>query len=118
MASGLCFRFLGGRWIRHLQFRTVGIAEIEAALSGLAQVLRQGLVQVDDRFDLGVQKGWLASEINPPKAGRDQTDVTVGMQLNGLQPSLEAIPLSQQRSDLVALLLVPASHPDVGDWLW
>ena len=59
--SGLRFDLFGRGWRRQLQFRSVRIAEIKAALMGLAQVFRQRLVEVDDCLDLGVQKGWFAT---------------------------------------------------------
>ena len=96
-----------------MQFRAVRIAEIKAAVMGPAQVLWKRLVQMEDRFDLGIQEGRLAAEIDPAQCGGDQTDIAVGIKHDGFQHPREAIPLFQQRSDLTALRAIPAAHHDV-----
>ena len=78
-----------------MQFRTVWIAQIKSAWPGLAQVLRQRVVEVDDRVDLSVQKGWFASEVDPAQSGGNQADVAVRVKHDGSKHSLEAIPLLQ-----------------------
>ena len=113
LVSGFSFGLLGGGWRRQLQFRAVRITEIKAAVMGPAQVLRQRLVQMEDRLDLGIQKGRFATEIDPAQSSGDQTDLTVRMKHDGFKHSLETIPLLQQRSDLNALLVVPTAHHDV-----